>query len=341
MRFFVFAIIVFATFADSAGAAPPLAPSWTASLDVSAETMKVPGTNFLYRYNATTSVQTALADTHDGKLKPGPRFDLAIGKNIDTATWVGATGFFAYHGNSANIFGCKATTVAPTSRCAASPLFDPNTGTTNIFYTLPGELINTDAERNARHWGFAVEARHSRTVAAFKSTIKAGLAYKRIDTALSVRIASTSTAGTLSYDETLNTHYLGPYIGFAGSVAVGGGWFIAAETEAGIYAARTSFDGLYASNIPGNPNSTFGQSLSLSSNTIAGIVSGKLSIDKDFGRWTLGMFGRADYYSRAPKMTLNTYDAPTYTTALNTGTSIDYGEATALSAGLRVTLRLP
>ena len=40
-------------------------------------------------------------------------------------------------------------------------------------------------------------------------------------------------------------------------------------------------------------------------------------------------------------MTYNTDDAPTYVAALHKGTSIGYGEARALSVGLRLTAPLP
>ena len=166
----------------------PFATGWTATFDASAETMRVPETVFLYHYNGTTSAEYDPVPTHDGKLAVGPRFDLAIGHDSGPV-WLGEKNFRLPRRRQQQL-PMSVDGGDSHHRCAAGPLFDPDPTMTNLFFGLGGELFNIEASQSARHWGVALEARHSTTVGGLTATIKAGIAYRRIDTALSIRITS-------------------------------------------------------------------------------------------------------------------------------------------------------
>ena len=176
--------------------------------------------------------------------------------------------------------------------------------------------------------------------------VKLGAGYRRIDTGLSINGGRVSGGAGIpipfSLDETTNTGYLGGYIGAGGHVPLGGGFAFTVDGDVGIYWAHTDYHGRYVSTGGAAP-SILDQSLKLDRDTSAVIASLKVGLDKDFGAFRAGLFGRGEYaYSYAPEMNYNDVDrvlGPNFPIGgSNDGTSIGQGDAWAASIGGHVTV---
>jgi hypothetical protein len=219
-------------------------------------------------------------------------------------------------------------------------LFDPDPINSNQFFGQSGDVWDVSVARKATLWGAAIEGRRDAVVAGLNTTLRGGLGYRRIETDLSLLVNSQVVAGkTLAYGESLDVGYLGAYVGYTIKANLGSGWTASIDGEGGLYWAHASFDGNYNANIPGSPANTLSQALSLDKDAAAAIFAAKVALDKDFGGWIVGVFGRAEYYTRAPMMSYNTVDDLFFQPpVLRNGTSIQFSHASTLGAGARVTV---
>ena len=185
-----------------------------------------------------------------------------------------------------------------------------------------------------------------KTAAAVRASSPLTIVLCRIDTDLSINGRRVSGGAGIpipfSLDEETDTGYLGGYIGAAGTLPLGGGFALTVDGDVGVYWAHTDYDGRYISSGSSIVSTDLDQSLKLDRDTSAIIASLKVGVDKDFGAFRVGLFGRGEYYSYAPEMNHNDVDRILGPNApvggSNDGTSIGRGDAWAASVGGRVTV---
>jgi len=253
--------------------------------------------------------------------------------------------------------------------CAFFPLFDPDpTGT----ITSPGGSGSggffsdwrTTVDREAVHWGAAVEMNLSRnaTAASFKDTggslkdapvavepvlfqWRAGLAVRRLDqksSLISVDFGPTQDPVTL--DDDLDAAYYGGYVGFSTWKPLAGGFRVKLSGETGLYYADADYNGAYTASASLGDDSPIAQSVTLSDSAPAFIGLLNLVLERDFGPATLGLFGEAEWISYVPKVLYNDTDlnggVPFDVVGFQNGTVLGDGSALSYTVGARISVPL-
>jgi hypothetical protein len=253
--------------------------------------------------------------------------------------------------------------------CAFFPLFDPDpTGT----ITSPGGSGSggffsdwrTTVDREAVHWGAALEMNLSRnaTAASFKDTggslkdapvavepvsfqWRAGLAVRRLDqksSLISVDFGPTQDPVTL--DDDLDAAYYGGYVGFSTWKPLAGGFRVKLSGETGLYYADADYNGAYTASASLGDDSPIAQSVTLSDSAPAFIGLLNLALERDFGPATLGLFGEAEWISYVPKVLYNDSDlnggVPFDVVGFQNGTVLGDGSALSYTVGARISVPL-
>ena len=230
-------------------------------------------------------------------------FGGAAGGGIETAL-----GFWGGHRVTGSIKGFWANIETDdTKRCHSSCVVVDPTGT---FFVNPSGSLATKTDREADYWGAQAELKFGRAepVHAKPNLYRndyfiVGADVRGIDQDNRLR----SPVGTnFSYKETLDTTYVGGYVGLGGEYSLGfltgGGLyerlglrtFIAGR--AGLYSAETDYHGHFAS--PG-----FVSKLSKSNDELAFIGTVSLETRKQIGaRTSLSLWTDYEYISSVPKM---------------------------------------
>jgi len=328
------ALVVSGTLATSAWAQEPPAgqPSRKVSISIGQSFLQLPETEIIFVEDDTGANKLTLykIENHDGELD-GPRIDAAVD---DLARWkalsLGVKGFYSEMDSTQGSF-CDDPATGDVD-CGWMLLFDPDLNNDD---KIQARNTTIQTRREARHWGVAAEAKRLRAGAV---TLKSGVALKAIDQELRLRAADDrTTPRTLDYREELDTYYWGAYLGFEAEQRLFSNVMLRVDGEAGLYYARTEYDGRYNS----NSGTTQTQSLSLGRNDAAVVASLKVEAEKDFGRVKLSVFGQGEWYSYAPEMAYNDTDrAPGLSSGLVDGTRIGDSNAYALTAGARITVPL-
>ena len=196
-------------------------------------------------------------------------------------------------------------------RCNDScAVFDPASG-----HEFKSGTLNTKTDRNADYWGTQAELKFGRAEPVYEKPnfyrndyFIVGADVRGIDQDNTLR----SSSGTsFSYKESLDTTYVGGYIGFGGEYSFGfipgvknvGGLYdrLGLRTfisgRAGLYNADTDYDGRFTSD-------PFGSSrLSKSTDDLAFIGTVSLETRKQIGmRTSLSLFTDYEYISSVPKL---------------------------------------
>ncbi len=264
------------------------------------------------------------------------------------------------------------------SDCVFFPLFDPNpegrdpTGSdkkdpSNYAPDLSGGFFSdwrTQTEREATHWGVAVEWRFRRgrdlsslkdgTGVSLKDAApiqqpssfewRTGLAFRKLDQKL--KLTSTDfgpTADPVTLHDDLDSSYYGAYAGFAAARDLGLGYRLVLSGETGLYYSDTRYDGKYTATdtLGGGPIS---QSVGLSDNSPAFIGMLGIALERHLPFGTLGVFGEAEWISHMPKVLYNDVDRnggfPFDTIGAQDGTELGSGSAFGYTLGARVSIPL-
>jgi hypothetical protein len=343
---------------------PDLPAGPVISLEASWERLYLPATKFGFLVAPNGSATPPIYNTvskmtnHNGIFN-GARMDAAFeGLRFDSGSMpgsIGLKGFYAGHHND------QASHCVPGDPpyCAIVPLFDPSPIDINNLTGGSGEQVQFDANRRANHWGVAAEFKtpigggNSLRSNEQPLAVKVGLAYRRIDQSLALNaVGDGSHPGNpafyrfLAYTEGLDTSYWGGYIGFTGRTMLGNGVVLSLDGEVGLYDANSRYNGTYASSgwvfDPKALPALMTQTLALTHNQAAVIAALKLSADKNFGPFSLGVFARGEYYSYAPEMAYNDtqLDFLNGNRGINDGTSIAGGRAWTYSLGGKISVPL-
>jgi hypothetical protein len=195
-------------------------------------------------------------------------------------------------------------------RCNGScAFFDPNNG-----QAFTSGTLNTKTNRDADYWGTQAELKFGRAEPVYEKPnfyrndyFIVGADVRGIDQDNTLR----SSVGTaFSYKESLDTTYVGGYIGFGGEYSFGfipgvknvGGLYdrLGLRTfisgRAGLYNADTDYGGRFTSG-------SFGSKLSKSTDDLAFIGTVSLETRKQIGmRTSLSLWTDYEYISSVPKM---------------------------------------
>lgn len=147
---------------------------------------------------------------------------------------------------------------------------------------------------------------------------KLGLGYRRMDTyrtlnGIDVAPAFNFRSRAFSVKEDMDTDYLGGFLGAVAVIPVHDGLALSVDGEAGLYWGHTEYRGKYAqTTVAFLPTANITQRLSPDDDEAAIIAALKVALDQDFGGFKVGIFGRGEYYSYAPKTRHNDIDNGTF-----------------------------
>jgi hypothetical protein len=294
-----------------------------------------------YDYNQSLSPLVEINEQQDGNFN-GVRTDVALSTPAQLFGWshglASLKGHHSWHDDSTT-FNCVSGSVS--ASCDGTSLFEPGTADNNSLGIGTGETVTYFTDRTVRHWGVALETSPA-NMHTGDLQHRLGVGYRAIDQDMDLVSAWSLSASNQLYDEMLDTGYLGAYWGIDGRRALADGLQLVYSGEAGVYWARTDYQGaLTQTDLAG----TLSQSLSLDRNDTAFIGALNLAVEKQFEGFTLSGFVRGEYYSYAPQMAYNQTDR---TVAFPSGfslsgpnveTSIDDRDAWSLTVG--GALRIP
>ena len=218
------------------------------------------------------------------------------------------------------------------------------------------------------HWGAAVEIDLSRLSGAAAPSLKdapgslkdapvavaaepvpfqwrAGLAVRRLDqkTAL-ISVDRGFTQDPVTLNDTLDATYYGGYIGFTTWKPLGAGLRLKLGGETGLYYTDADYKGAYTASASLGDDSPIAQSVTLSDNAPAFIGLLNLTLERDFGPATLGLFGEAEWISYVPKVLYNDTDlnggVPFDIVGAQNGTELGNGSALSYTLGARLSIPL-
>ena len=218
-------------------------PSAQAAGDIwiegSYEFLDLPDVNFVndYRLDAAFSGAVRQEFVNDDGDFDGFRIDggMADIPVMGGAYMVGVRGFFAWHDDNTDI-DCRGSQGVPGGFCLVNPLIN-NPNVSQVLSITGGFAYQFSTEKDVDHWGVAVD------IAQGQNGFRAGPAFRRIDQSMSITGRETNSNAPpdlfqLTYTEDLETNYWGGFVGFDGSIDLGGGWSLQGDAEAGLYWGR-------------------------------------------------------------------------------------------------------
>lgn len=311
---------------------------------------------------AVDYLNTEVIDTvedHDGK-HDGARIDfglagIPLGRLHDRHVSLGVNGFYGRYVSDQN---SSCTYVDGEQDCVVFPLYDPDTGASGDDFT--GGLLSdwrTTTERTVNHWGIGAEltlAQLTAIAGSLKDPVsvglpfdwRVGLAYRRFDQDSTYRATDYGPlADPVTLKETIDTGYLGGYVGFTSRHELDGNLELIVSGEGGLYHARTDYKGRYnATDTFGGPNIPISQSLKLADDNVAFIGKLGIELQRDFEFARLGLFGMAEWYSAAPDVKYNNYErnggGVLDLVGPNDGTSLGTTGAYSYTVGLKASVPL-
>jgi hypothetical protein len=115
-----------------------------------------------------------------------------------------------------------------------------------------------------------------------------------------------------TYDETLTTDYLGAFIGARGTVPLWTSASLIVDGQIGAYNAAASYRGNELQVYTGCPDDNYAASLSRT--RFAAVAGARAELRQSFGRLSVGLFDKFEWYSWAPAMAYNDNDVSGDTT---------------------------
>jgi hypothetical protein len=288
-------------------------------------------------------------DDGDGSLN-GWRTDLRLSNFASGALPDGNLVSFGLSGFFANYQGitkshCMYTL---TTDCAIANIVDTDPARQNNTGWLGN--LNVVADRNVNYYGVAVDFRlgdggwKDSPGAQYLSPIKFGVAIRGLDEAAKLTSVDPYVSIPAQYKESLNTQYYGVFIGLEQKQSLGEGWIAGLDATAGLYYADTEYQGRYLGYTPSGSGyiQDYG-SLNTSLDRSSFIGTLKLTLSRELGWGTAGVFGQGEYLSYVPRIGYNNNDlaagAPWGIVGTQVGTRIKSDDAFNYTTGLSLSLR--
>jgi len=291
---------------------------------------------------------------HDGELD-GYRVSAEINKFASHTFSTGLSADFSLDGFYSHYEGtdrssCDFTAV---SDCVFVNIVDPdpvNENNTGAFGRLAART-----KREADYWGVALSADfgHETLGGSLKDSFpvrtplpfKIGIAMRALQQNLDLFAIDVSVPDPVDYDEALDTYYWGAFIGLERSGEIAGGLTLTLDAHAGVYYARTDYDGHYISFVPigGAVFQIENARLSLEDDSSALIAGLNIGLERDLGWGTIGIFAEGEYNSYVPRVAYNDNDnaggTPFGLVGRNARTTIQRDDMVSYTLGGR--LRIP
>ena len=316
------------------------------SVGVGASYIDLPETKYSLLTGTSGIDLLGVQTNHDGELW-GVRTDVALtartGQVFGLPALGSLKGFYAYFDDDQRSF-CDGNPMGG-PRCSWTNIIDdPNINNRLPLASVSDAIYSTS--REVIHWGIAGEvilgSGSANSAAAGGIVPKFGLDYRRIDQDTTIRGEATVSNLVMRLNEELDTGYLGLYGGFMGSQVLAPGLTIRLDAQAGVYWARTDYDGRYSNNFSSPTQLSVG-ALSLTEDRAAAVVAVDADLTQRFDGFTVTLFNKAEWYSYAPEMRyLNNDEATIVVTRPGPirATRIGDDEAWSYTGGLRVSVPL-
>lgn len=262
----------------------------------------------------------------DGGYVSGVRFDVSAAIPImETATgavYLGVSGFYAQADQSQNSF-CDG--IDNEFRCGWMNPFS----TTNKRGFGSGHDVTAETDRNVDYYGTAVELTlHRGSTFSFG----AGVDIRRLNQDLVVFAYEDQTPdNTYDYTEWLNTTYFGAFVGVAGTVDLGGGFYLGGRGRIGPYNARTQYNGTYFQTGSSIATEVGSGTLSERRTTYIGSLRGEIGLKRN--NWALLAFAEMEYIGWVPGMEY--MDESNSAAGFVDETAITDNESTTYAVGVR------
>ncbi len=228
----------------------------------------------------------------------------------------GVSGFFANYQGTTN----SRCMYSASTDCLIANIQDSNAGMPNN--TGPFGNLNVTANRNVNYYGIAFDTRLSNLAGSslkdglpisYLSPFKVGLAARAINETAKLTSIDPLVSDPVRYNDQLDTHYYGGFVGVEEKAAFGGGWTIGIDATAGLYYTDTEYQGRYNGYTAIVPAGYFQDSGGVNSSLDKGSFIGTLRLDlkRELVWGTLGAFGQGEYLSYVPRISYNNNDQAT------------------------------
>ena len=314
----------------------------TISIGVGHTTLMLPEVEFTHLSEQFGDDTLFKFENHDGEVD-GVRIDMALDfLRLPLGNWietVGIKGFYASLESNSELICDEAPA---STNCTYGPLFIDDPFFEDKKDSNEDMLQTTD--REVEFWGVALESRfhlsgNDDQIPPF--ALKAGLAFKAIDQKIDIHGEDIEIVDDVfDYSEALETDYWGAYLGLQKHWAIGAGFSLLLDAEAGLYYADTTYRGhLVATGLI--PEDFGNEQLSLDDQQVAGIGALRLEGRKAFGPFTASLYGEAELYSYVPKMNYKDTEIDFIpVTGFTPVTNIERDSAMAYSLGGRLSVPL-
>lgn len=313
----------------------------TFDFGVGLEHLKIGAVKFGGKYDYNSALPLPLVSTteqQDGKLN-GVRTDAMFstpGRLFGLNGVVNLKGFYSQFRDRSTL-DCIFESLS--ANCDATSLFDPDETANNTLGTNnAGATYETN--RKVQHWGLALEvAPTDEQIDRLQQRL--GIGYRAIYQDMHLTSTWQLSVNSQNYHEKLNTHYLGVYWGEGGRHILSNNLELIYSGDAGIYWARTTYDGaLNQTDFAG----TFSQDLSMKRDKATFIGALDVALRKKFQGFALLGYIRGEYYSYAPEMAYNQTNRggaggnATVILGPNDGTHIDNTKAWNVMIGAKLSV---
>ena len=259
----------------------------------------------------------------------------------------GVRGFYANYQNGTHTH-CM---YGATTDCAFVNIvdFDP----TQSNNTGPFGDLSSFATRNVDYYGVSVDMRvgtwHGGGLkdsgpVAEPSPFKVGVAIRGLDETTKLSAQDPLVSAPVKYSEKVNTQYYGGFVGYEQSYPVSDGWHFGVDATAGLYYASSQYQGWYSAYAP--VGFVYLQDYGTAADSMVApsfIGTLKVSLDRDLGWGTAGVFGQGEYLSYVPRIAYNNSDQGDFLmswpiSGSQTGTRIKSDDAFNYTTGVKLSI---
>jgi hypothetical protein len=218
-------------------------------------------------------------------------------------------------------------------------------------------MLDIRASRDVDYYGVALDARlgaflggslKDRLPDLDYSPIKVGVAARGLNERTKLYATDPGVCLPVRYNEKLDTHYFGGFLGLEKQFSLGNGWSANFDSAAGVYYADTMYQGRYSGYVAVvSPTVGFAEEhggVNATADKGAFIGSMRLGLNHDLGWGSLGVYGQAEYLSYVPGVGYNNNDqaggSPWGLQGSQNGTHITSEDAMNYTGGVSLTVKL-
>ncbi|WP_170144411.1 outer membrane beta-barrel protein [Dichotomicrobium thermohalophilum] len=286
---------------------------------------------------------------HDGELD-GVRFDARIdnaamhplgdGKFLN----FGFAGFYARYDGSDRT-GCE---FGEDSNCFYVNILDFNPEQENN--TGPFGDLTTETDRTLHYWGVSVDTGFAGLEGGLKDSMparyvapwKIGVGVRGLNERTDLHASDPLSPRPVDYDQRIDTHYYGGFIGFEERFTLPDGWVFGVDAQGGLYRAHAEYEGRYDGYVLVGPNEFIREwgSVDADDDDTTVIAGVHLSFGKDLQWGSLEVFGQAEYLGYVPTVALNNDDesggSPFGIVGTQVGSELSSDDSMNYTVGLKV-----